>query len=188
MKFKPSNKKTRLRVVRGERIVQALEEEATYDKLRQNIQVGFPNTQKRQHATGEVNVTNIQYVPVAGGLQVKSLSRSNGHDYNQVIVFSDVPHNDDGEGATFMGTDGQEHTIEPISLQGSRVKVNCGCLDFHYRFAMQNYSDDALQGMKPPLYQRKTTTRPPANPAQVSGVCKHIIKLVDTLRQQGLIR
>lgn len=176
------------RVVRGERILQALEEETTYNELRQNIQRGFPDTRKRQYATGEVNVTNIQYVPIAGGLQVNSRSRSNGHDYNQVIIFTNVAHNDGGEGTTFMGTDGREHTVEPIPLQGTRVKVNCSCLDFHYRFAAWNYNDDALAGAKPPLYQRKTTDRPPANPARVSGVCKHLIKLVDALKGNGLIR
>lgn len=178
----------KFRVVRGERIEQALGEEATYNDLRQNIQRGFPETRKRQHATGEVNVTNVQYVPIAGGLQVNARSRSNGHDYAQTIMFTNVPHNDGGEGVSFTGTDGQEHTIQPISLQGARVKVNCSCLDFHYRFAMWNFNDAALAGPKPQLYQRKTADRPPVNPTQVSGVCKHLIKLVDTLRQNRLIR
>ena len=177
------------RVLRGERLLQALEEEATYSQLRQNIQRGFPRTRKRQYATGEVNVTNIQYVPVAGGLQVNSASRSNGHNYVQTIIFSNVKHNDGGEGTTFMGTDGEEHTVEPIPLQGSRVKVSCNCLDFHYRFANHNHQDDALVGKPPPLYQRVPgSNRPPVNPARVSGVCKHLIKLVDALRRNGLLR
>lgn len=173
------------RIVRGERLIQAMED-ATVPILRQNIQRGFPDTRKRQHATGEVNITNVQYVPIAGGLQVKSASRSNGNNYNQVIIFSGVKQAP--EGATYTGTDGAEHTIEPIALPGSNVKVNCNCLDFHYRFALWNFNDNALAGPKPPLYRRKTTHRPPANPLQVSGVCKHILKLVDALRQNGLVR
>lgn len=177
-----------LRILRGERLLQAIEEDATYPQLHQNIVRGFPETRKRQHATGEVNVTNVQYVPTAGGLQVKSASRSNGHNYAQVMIFSDVVHNPPEGGATFTGTDGAEHTITPIKLPGSRVKVNCTCLDFHYRFAMWNFNDNALAGPKPPLYQRKTTNRPPANPMQVPGICKHLIKLTDTLKQNGLIQ
>ena len=178
----------KFRVVRGERIEQALDEDVTYNQLRQNIQHGFPETRKRQYATGEVNITNIQYVPIQGGLQVKSAARSNGHNYAQVMMFTNVPHNDGGEGVTVTGTDGAEHTVQPISLTDARVKVNCSCLDFHYRFATWNYNDDALAGQKPPLYQRKTTDRPPVNPTHVSGICKHLIKLADTLRQNGLIR
>jgi hypothetical protein len=178
----------RLRVLRGERIKQALEEDATYNELRQNIQRGFPETRKRQHATGEVNITNTKYVPIAGGLQVNAVSRSNGHNYAQTIIFSGVSNQAGEEGATYMGTDGEQHTIQPVPLQGSRVRVSCSCLDFHYRFANWNFSDGALAGAKPPLYQRKTANRPPVNPAQVSGVCKHLIKLVQELIRVGIVK
>lgn len=178
------------KVLRGERILQAIEEDATYNQLRQNIQRGFPATRKRQHATGEVNVTNMQYVPVANGLQVKATSRSNGHNYAQTIIFSDIKYQPDGgEGTTtFTGTDGSERNIQPVALQGARVKVQCSCLDFHYRFANHNHQADALVGKPPPLYQRVPgSNRPPVNPQQVSGICKHIIKVVDALKQNGVI-
>ena len=106
------------RVIRGERIIQALDEETTYNQLRQNIQTGFPNTRKRQYATGEVTINNVKYIPIQGGLQVDSQARSNGHNYQQVIIFSDVPHNDEGgQGVSFMGTDGKE----------IHVRVGRGC-------------------------------------------------------------
>ncbi|TFH11190.1 MAG: hypothetical protein E4H14_01160 [Candidatus Thorarchaeota archaeon] len=176
--------------MRGERLQQALDEETTYNQLRQNIQVGFPDTQKRQHATGEVNVGNIQFVPVANGLQINAQSRSNSHNYAQSMIFTGVETAPEGapDTASYMGTDGETHNITPIALAGSRAKVNCSCLDFHYRFAKLNYSADALVGNPPPLYQRKTQTRPPANPARVPGICKHIIRLVDMLKQQGILR
>lgn len=180
----------KLRVVRGARLQQALDEETSYNQLRQNIQVGFPETRKRQHATGEVNVGNIQFVPIANGLQVNAQSRSNGHDYTQQMIFSDVETAPEGapDTASYVGTDGTTRTIQPIPLATAQAKVNCNCLDFHYRFAKLNYSNDALVGNPPPLYQRKTQTRPPANPARVPGICKHIIRLVDNLKQQGILR
>jgi hypothetical protein len=175
------------RTVRGERILQALNEDATVDTLHKNIVRGFPQTTKRQHATGEVNITNLQYVPMQGKLQINSTSRSNGNNYTQVIIFSDVVNTESPDGVTFTGTDGQDHTIEPIELRDSRVKVRCNCLDFYWRFATWNFNDDALFGPKPPLYQRKTD-RPPVNPANVSGVCKHLLKVTTQLQQNGVVK
>lgn len=177
-----------MKVVRGARIQQSIDEEATFTQLRQNIEKGFPETKKRQHAIGEVNIVRMQFVPYAGALEVHAVSRSNGHDYAQKIIFSDVVNANAGEGASFTGNDNKLHQIQPIDLQGARVKVNCTCLDFHHRFASWNFSADALSGAKPPLYQRKTTDHPPVNPLRVPGICKHLIKLVDTLRQQQLVR
>lgn len=178
------------KIVRGERLLEALDEAATYDQLYTGIEKGFPNTTKRQHATNEVNVTSLKLTPVSNGLQVSSTSRSNGHNYTQSLIFTDVIYQgmagDEGTG-TFTGTDGQQHTIQPITLETKRVKVNCNCLDFYHRFAVWNFNADALSGAKPPLYRRKTNNRPPVNPAKVPGMCKHIIKVVDRLRSFGLI-
>lgn len=181
----------KLRILRGERINQALDEDATYSQLRQNIDTAFPETNKRQHATAEVNVSNIQYVPFTNGaLQVDAISRSNGHDYKQTLIFSGVNYHPTEETgtATFTGTDGEQHDIEPISLQDKRVKVGCTCLDFHYRFATWNHAADALSTKRPPMYQRKTNNRPPVNPTHAPGVCKHIIRVIDTMRKYKLIR
>lgn len=180
----------KMRVVRGERLLQALDEDATYDQLYTGIQKGFPDTKKRQHATNEVNVVQIKFVPVSNGLQVGAVSRSHGHNYAQSIIFTDVIYQgmagDEATG-TFMGTDGKQHTIQPITLETKRVKVNCNCLDFYHRFAQFNFSNDALSGAKPPLYQRKTDNRPPVNPMKVPGMCKHIIKVIEKMRSYGLI-
>ena len=180
----------KLRVLRGERIHQALDEEVSYSQLRGNIDVAFPDTNKRQHATSEVVVSNAQFIPTQGGLQIDTISRSNTHNYKQRLIFTKVNYSPSNETSTgkFMGTDGKEHTIEPISLAGSYIKVSCTCLDFHYRFAVWNFDSDALSGAKPPLYHRKTTTRPPVNPARAPGVCKHIISVVNHLKRQNLLK
>jgi hypothetical protein len=63
----------------GEHLADMLNESATYDDLFNNITQEFPETRKRQHATNEVNVREIRYIPVrttaeGGALQLASTS------------------------------------------------------------------------------------------------------------------
>ena len=179
-------------VLRGERVLQALNEVSTYDDLYNNIQKGFPETKKRQHATNEVTISKLTYSPVritneGGALRLSSITRSNQHEYKQQVLLSDVSFVTDGSGVSFVATDGQTYNVQPIRLNRSRLRVNCTCLDFHYRFASWNFNDDSLLGKKPPLYQRKTDNRPPVNPARVPGLCKHLVKVFDKLYSSGML-
>jgi hypothetical protein len=184
----------KLRVIRGERIKAALLEAASFDQLYQNIERAFPDTQKRQHATNGVVVSSVRLIPVrttatGGALQVGAITRSNQHEYKQQLLFSDVNFDteDAEDNITFKGTDGRDYHVKPISLNGSRIRVNCSCMDFHYRFANWNFDNETLMGRKPKPYQRKTDTRPPVNPGRVDGLCKHLIKVCDNLEQRGLL-
>lgn len=180
------------RLLRGARIVEQLNEVSTEPQLYNNIERGFPETRKRQHATGEVNISNVEYIPYVGTkyLHVRSISTSNGHQYTQALQFMNVAFEpaDTPENATFTATDNQDYHVAPIDLNDHNVKVRCGCLDFHFRFANYNSQDKSLVGRPPPLYIRKTTTRPPANPSRVPGMCKHLLALVETLQGSGLVK
>lgn len=186
---------TKYIIVPGEEIQTSLDESATYDDLYNNITTEFPDTTKREKATNEVNVSTVKLIPVrttaeGGALQVVASTRSNSHEYKQNMLFSDMEYEqeDTPENITFQATDGQEYHVKPILLTGNRIRVNCNCMDFYYRFAQWNYNNGTLMGRKPPIYRRKTDTRPPVNPGQVDGMCKHLIKVCDRLRQQGLIQ
>jgi len=177
--------------IRGTRILQQLNELSSVPDLENNIERGFPETRKRQHATGEVTSRNLQYTPYIGMkmLHVKAQSSSNGHQYQQAIQFNgvDFEREDTPENATFKAADGSDYHIQPLQLNDHNCKVRCNCLDFYFRFAHYNSSDKSLVGRPPPLYQRKTQTRPPANPMRVPGMCKHLLKLVQELQSAGVI-
>lgn len=178
--------------VRGARILQQLNEVSTVSGLEQNISTAFPTTTKRQHATGEVAIQNIQYIPYIGTkmLHIKASTTSNGHQYKQSIQFNDVvfENADTEENATFTAADGVETHVQPLVLSHLNVKVRCDCLDFYHRFANYNSQDKSLVGKAPPVYVRKTTTRPPVNPTRVPGLCKHLLKIVDELNRIGLTK
>lgn len=180
-----------LHFIRGERLLQQLEELSTYAQLQQNTQRGFPQTPRQQNA-GTVQIANMKLQPFGPTNDLKAVAeaRNEGKTYNPSIMFLQVEFEDEDtqQNVTFTGSDGEEYHIQPINLNGSNVKVACTCLDFYWRFATFNANDNSLDGQPPPPYQKRSETRGPANPQRVPGVCKHIMKTVENLRQTGLVR
>ncbi len=167
-----------------------LAEVSSIGQLEQNIERAFPTTTKRQHATGPVQITNVEYIPYVGTkmLHVRSLANNDGNTYKQALQFVNVEFQpaDSPDNVTILATDNQEYSLAKIQLEGNLAKVRCSCPDFRWRFANWNFGDKSLVGSPPPKYTRKTDTRPPVNPDRVPGLCKHLIKLVQTLEQSGL--
>jgi hypothetical protein len=177
-------------ILRGQRFLDWLEEDSTYAQLDTNIRQGFPNTKKRQYATGPVAINRMEYVPYLenGELHVNARAVSSGNQYEPTVAFRNVTFEpqDSAQNTTFRGADNNEYHIQPIPLNGSNVRVRCNCLDFYYRFASWNAGDNSLAGQAPPPYIAKGV-RPPANPSKVPGVCKHVIKVVDRLKQARIV-
>lgn len=181
------------KVLRGQRLfdqLEQIEEDSTYNQLHGNIVRGFPGTRKRQHATGPVHIVTMEYLPYVNDnvLRVNTVAKSSGNTYQPVILFRNVRYEPEDltTNITFRATDNQEYHIQTIRLPGSNVRVRCGCLDFYYRFGAWNHGDNSLEGPPPPPYHA-TGNRPPANPTQVPGVCKHLIKVVQQLRQGRIV-
>ena len=183
--------KSNWKFIRTGRILQSLEE-ATLDQLQRDTIRGFPGTKARQNATHTVQITQKTYTPFepSHALLVKAVANNQGRVYYPEMFFEEVVYEDEDtpNNVTFTGTDGEMHHIQPIQFQRNNTRVKCTCLDFHYRFAQTNARSDSLYGEPPPPYQRKTTTHPPANPMRVPGLCKHLIKLVEDLRRDKILR
>lgn len=167
-------------------------EDATIPQLTRSIEVGFPDTRKRQHATNEVRVDQIQYLPLKGNgiLRIQSATTStNGNKHKQFLDLRNVnfESGNTATNATFTSKSGEETSVQPIRLNTTNVGVYCDCEDYNMRFANYNLNNNCHVGPIPPRYVRKTTTRPPANPARVPGMCKHLLKIVQDLRGYGLL-
>ena len=184
--------KEKLNVIRGKRILDQLNE-APYAELERNTLQFQPPTQKRQHAVNPVQVQQMALVPYApsNALEVRANILSNGNQYQSIMFFEGVEYQeeDSPENVTFTGADNEEHHIVPIDLQRNNVKVRCTCLDFRWRFSVHNQEADALHGPGPDIYQKVPgSTRPPNNPGNVPGVCKHLMKLAIELRNNQIVR
>jgi len=146
----------------------------------------------RKQSAGRVQVVKMVFLayPNQNAVAVGATTRSSAKQYETKIYFDDVTflgEEDDQTGSvSFKTADGQEYFIEPISYTGTDAKVRCSCLDFHYRFSVWNDAEGSLLGKSPEPYI-KVTDRPPVNPDRIAGLCKHLMKLAEKLKQERIL-
>lgn len=161
--------------------------EIAYDKLLQNTRRNFDTG--RSGRASDVRITNTLFMPYVGNdmLEAEGESQTTNGKYTSRVIFDNVIFKDEESDntASVVAVDGEHYYFTKINRVRSNVKVSCSCLDFHYRFAAYNHRDDALAA-KPPKPYVKKTDRQPVNPAEVSGVCKHIIRLVEELDRDNI--
>jgi hypothetical protein len=174
-----------------------LTEASNYPRLRTNIERGFPYTKRRQHVTDPIQIQKMELIPERrhegklgrNSLLVRANANNEGRIYHPHIRFLNVGFQDEDlpNNVTFVGADGEEYHITPIRLRMINVEVACDCLDFYFRFSVHNKQDKSLYG-PPPVPYHSRGLRPPVNPLKVPGVCKHLIKLSDVLRNSNVIK
>jgi hypothetical protein len=144
----------------------------------------FPGTRKRQHATGEVDISGIQWTPFLGmgTLLVRSVATNESRVYRPLILFKGVSYA--GGGFSFKASD-DERVYEALIREDSDVLVRCQCKDFNFRFCHYDYIERSLQGPNRKIYSGFNGTHR-ANPKELPGMCKHILKLVEELSAMGL--
>lgn len=148
----------------------------------------FPNSKKRHNALGLVRVAHVMYErPDNDKLLVTAKMVGETNEYNTQILFEGVKFTFvDNSGSVDIGA---TENIMPISASNNDCKVLCGCLDFYYTFAWYDYNRDALIGNPPKPYQKVPgSNRPPRNPTNAPGICKHIMKLAEHLKSAGVLK
>ena len=198
----------KLQIIRGKRINDQLEElvmeRSDVQDLTQNTNNFLPVSRKRQNATDPIQITQMEILPYVGTktLNIDALAKSPNTkpaeqrqpgekaftDYNTKVIFNQVvfePESTD-ENVSFVAKDGNEYHMQPIELNSNTVRVNCNCLDFYWRFKSYNAKDQSLAGRAPPPY-KPVSNRGPSNIKRVPGLCKHLLKTIEALKQSGMV-
>ncbi len=168
-------------------------EDLNINQLHQNIQRGFPKTKKRQHVTHEVNVNNIHFKIDTNqkilSINANTSTSGTGNKHTPMLALKDVNFQapQSGQNVEIQGADGQKQSITPVKLNINNVMVACDCEDYIKRFAPYNVQNNCHLGQPPAPYTRKTTTYPEVNPKHLPGMCKHIIKIVEVLKQKHIL-
>ena len=177
--------------------------ESSISDLQVGTELAFPNTTLRQHATQPVIIKNISWNAYRGlkTLFVKALAQNEDREYNPIILFKEISYQDfDGEisydwdtgiasgknAVKIMTNIGRPYALNKISLENNNVNLRCNCPDFRWRFSYYNHVDESLYGRKPAKYHAMITNRPPVNPLELPGMCKHLIKFVEVLEKAGI--
>lgn len=158
--------------------------ESSLADLYQSAVDAFPRTKMRQYATHPIVVTNLRWVPFVGmrTLFVKGLAQNEGKEYNTIVLLKEINYS--GDEITIIASDGKEYSFDKPTLESSDVLLRCNCPDFHWRFNYYNHQDKSLYGSKRGKYESKGG--PPANPMELPGMCKHLMKTVKVLQESGI--
>lgn len=158
--------------------------ESSLADLYQSAVDAFPQTRMRQYATHTIKIANLRWTPFVGmkTLFIKGLAQNEGREYNPIILLKGIDYQ--GKGVVITASDGIRYQFRKPSLEHTDVSIRCNCADFYWRFNYYNHLDKSLYGSKRGKYESKGG--PPANPMELPGMCKHLMKTVKVLQEAGL--
>lgn len=179
--------------IRGKRIEDQLTE-SSLGALQNNTNSLQPPSQRRQHVVAPIQIKSMLLIPMRGqrdngDLKVEAKIQSGQHQYDSTILFHDVIFEDQDrpDNVSFLGANKQEVHMVPIQMARNNAEVRCTCLDFYFTFSKWNQSDKSLYGDAPPPYTPKTD-RAPRNPTHRPGLCKHLLRVVQELKNEKVLR
>ena len=163
--------------------------ETSFSNLYKNIEMGFPTTKYRQHATHPIKIINFEWTPFIGmkTLFVRGIAESNDKEYSPMILFKRVNFSLNEEKHVNIVSNGKKYFFEKLSLENNDVLVRCNCGDFKYRFSYYNKLGKSLYGTVTSKYESQGL-RGPINPQKVSGLCKHCIKIFEVLNNSDMFK
>jgi hypothetical protein len=164
--------------------------ESTYDELYAATVTAFPKTKLRQHATGPVQISEVKFTPFVGvkTLFLRARATNEDREYSPMILFKGVNYVEATrrKGIIRLKISRKESRyIEQLVQTNSEMLVRCDCKDFSYRFRWYDWLDRSLYGHQGRKYEGKGG--PPANPKEMPGMCKHLLKMFETLKGMGLV-
>jgi hypothetical protein len=122
-------------------------------------------------------------------LRSEAFNPDTGKHYHPIVLFKKVKYQTENasNAVHFIASDnGNEYIMNQLSLAEHNVLVRCvGCPDFHWRFNYYNHLDHSLYGRKRAPYESKGIG-PPANPLEMEGACKHLMKFIQILKEAGI--
>lgn len=164
--------------------------ETSIIELYKNTTKAFPKTTKRQFSTDTVRVERLEWIPFLGvkTLFIKALVKNEGKKYESIMLFKNVIYKE-SEGKKLIKikmSTGKEYFVEQIESDKNDVLVNCQCKDFYWRFKHYNKQDKSLYGRDRVKYE--ALARPnTANPMEMAGMCKHLIKMAKIIKESNLL-
>jgi len=151
----------------------------------------FPRTTKRQYAVDEITIADLSWTPFLGVqtlfLKAKAKNEGNGKEYKPIILFKKVSYKDskNRNWAEIVASDGRNYFFEKLNTR-NEVLLRCNCADFTWRFNFEDHRDSSLYGRVRRKYEAKVNPGA-SNPLELPGMCKHLIKLSQSLHQVGIL-
>lgn len=120
--------------------------------------------------------------------EAPSFTRNGEAGYNQIIVFKNVEFSEEEpeiDKDKWKYLDEYKVWYKKPGLDDNDIQLRCGCPDQRFRFQYALKLNKALFGNL--IKYTKKTNRPPLNPDNIPGVCKHNYNFIKALIQKGYI-
>jgi len=164
--------------------------ESTYSQLYGRIVDAFPNTTKRQYAVDPIQISNVQIIPFVGlrTLFLKADAINEDRQYAPMLLFKNIQYTNSltSEAIEVSTADGRQVRFHRPLIDENELALRCSCGDFYWRFNYFDHLDRSLYGRKRAKYEAKKVQWS-VNPSESPGLCKHLIKMMQVLKESGLV-
>ena len=82
---------------------------------------------------------------------------------------------------------GKDYFFAPIQAGENRVKFYCKCSDMMFTFSYPDWNKDTFIGAYKKYIRVPGSTRPPRNPDNIPGFCKHTMSHLRELQRKGYL-
>lgn len=80
----------------------------------------------------------------------------------------------------------KNYWVKKFDLKRQAVSIRCSCEDYYFVWSHANYVNGVqFGGMARPYHRVPGSTRPPKNPTNIPGLCKHISQVIAMLNNNG---
>lgn len=140
----------------------------------------------------KVEILEVKAAPSKNTVYFKSGVFGENNIYQNYIQFFDVKFEPveketKTEGKAVLDVSGKKYAYGPIQADKSRVKMYCKCQDMGFTFSYQLFENDSYIGAFKRYKRVPGSTRPPRNPKNVPGFCKHIWSHLKQLEKNGVL-
>jgi len=164
-------------------------EESSINDLYSSSVRAFPRTTKRQHAIDPIEISDVRIVPFMGmkTVLITANAQNESRAYRPLILFKNINfHKEESENLIKIVSEGRTYLFEPPRTESTDVLLRCQCGDWKWRFHYTDHIDHSLYGSNRKPYEAKWNPGS-ANPLELPGMCKHLMKLSSVLHESGLI-
>lgn len=166
-------------------------QESNLQDLYVNTVKAFPKTTKRHNAIDALTITELKTIPFLGmkTLLINALVKNeeNNKYYKSLILFKNIEFKpNERQKSIEIKSENENFSIKTINIRDNEVLLRCNCPDFKWRFNYLDHKDNCLYGKVRKKYEAKSNPGS-SNPLELSGMCKHLIKLSYTINEIGIL-
>lgn len=149
---------------------------------------------EKQYVVGKISAIDTKYLPREKQLFIscQTVSSDKSKLYKTQLVFDGITNSDTQDKIHLLPYSSHGKGVELYLKQvlvTDKFRTRCNCSDYYYMWSFFNKKNKALIGPhKQYVPVSPPSGRPPVNPTESPGACKHILALIKKLMLEDVIK